>query len=294
MARSNLSANSAPCAAGWETASVSATHDEAGSSLCAYGERREAFRPGYSEAPTSCRDKRGGNPWTLEDLLDYETFITILLGWVTWWNHGHTIARLHRRSPAQAWEADPTPIDTLDPEDLHTYTLERHGRPLTITSKGVRFNDAYYVGDWMQGHANAGELVHLRHEPHHYHRVELYDAHTGLYRGPAFRSNEMTKEEARALERSRRREADHYATKLQRARRNAVVRYAATSTPTPPQRLNRLNASQAAAEIRTHKTRQRDISTEARPELLNRPKPSAAHWTTPKPSVPDSQGEETP
>ncbi|MGW9067998.1 Mu transposase C-terminal domain-containing protein [Streptomyces yangpuensis] len=239
--------------------------------------------PGYTHAPTSIRDKRGRSPWKLDDLVDYQTFITIVLDWIDWWNNEHTIARLHRRTPAQAWAGDLTPIDTLDAETLHTYTLLRSGPPLTITSKGVRFHDSYYIADWMHGHAGAGEQVHLRHAPHHYHRVELYDARTGTYRGPAFRSDEMTDTEARALETSRRREADHYATKLTRARRNARTRYAATSTPAEPQRLNRLSAPQAAGEIRTHETRRPDAAFEARPDLLPRPRPTASHWTKPLP-----------
>ncbi|MFE5973709.1 Mu transposase C-terminal domain-containing protein [Streptomyces sp. NPDC056460] len=242
--------------------------------------------PGYTEAPTSIRDKHGRNPWKLDDLVDYETFITLVLNWIDWWNNDHTIARLHRRTPAQAWTDDLTPIETLDPETLHTYTLQRSGPPLTITSKGIRFNNSYYIADWMHGHAGAGEQVHLRHQPHHYHRVELYDAHTGTYRGPAFRSDEMTDTEARNLDTSRRREANHYATKLTHARRNTRTRYAATSTPTTPQRLNRLSAPQAASEIRTHETRQPDTTTEARPDLLPRPRPTAGHWTTPLPDTP--------
>ncbi|WP_246460628.1 hypothetical protein [Streptomyces himalayensis] len=211
-------------------------------------------------------------------------FVTLVLDWVERWNNDHTIARLHRRTPAQAWEADLTPIETLDPTDLHTYTLEQIDTPLKITSKGVRWQSGYYVGDWMHGHGSAGEMVRLRHELHHYHRVELYDADTLRYRGPAFRSDEMSPRQSRSLDQARRREADHYAAKARRARKNASARYAATSIPAPLQRLNRLTASQAAAELRESEMRERDVSTEARPDILHRPRPSSNRWTPPLPT----------
>ncbi|MGW1901681.1 integrase catalytic domain-containing protein [Streptomyces hirsutus] len=240
--------------------------------------------PGYSHAPASRRDKPGQPLWQLNELLEFETFVQLVLDWVEWWNNDHTVARLNRRTPAQAWADDLTPIDTIDPEALHTYTLLHPGRPLKITSKGVRWKNAYYVGDWMHGHGSAGELVRLRHEANHFHEVHLYDAHTLRYRGPAYRSDEMSPRESQRLERARRREADHYAAKARRARKNAAVRYAATSTAAPPQRLNRLTASQAAAQMRELQTRERDASSEARPDLLHRPQPASTRWTPPLPA----------
>ncbi|MFF3403547.1 Mu transposase C-terminal domain-containing protein [Streptomyces sp. NPDC002659] len=235
--------------------------------------------PGYTHAPASRRDKRGTVTWNLDELLHYEAFVTRVLQWVEWWNHEHPIARLHRRTPAQAWEADLTPIDTVDPIALHTYTLERHGKPLTITSKGVQWKGGYYVGDWMHGHGSAGEQVHLRHEPHHYHQVELYHATTGHYLGPATRANEMTPQQARQLRQAWQREADHFAAKRDKARKNARARYAATSTPAPPRHLNRLTAEEAAAQLRDLQAG--DLAAEARPDLLPRPQPSSGRWTKP-------------
>ncbi|MGW7529818.1 Mu transposase C-terminal domain-containing protein [Streptomyces sp. NPDC054783] len=249
--------------------------------------------PGYAHTPASRRDRRGRPLWALQELLEYETFVTLLLDWIEWWNNEHTIARLHRRTPAQAWQDDLTPIDTLDPEDLHTYTLEHVARPLKITSKGVRWNGAYYVGAWMHGHGSAGERVRLRHEPHHYHRIEIYDADTLTYRGPAFRSDEMSPREARRLERGWQREADHYAAKAARARKNAKPRYAAASSASMPQRLNRLTAGQAAAQLRDLTTREHDTTAEARPDLLNRPRPASTRWTKPLPA-PQTQEQDAP
>ncbi|MGW7521143.1 Mu transposase C-terminal domain-containing protein [Streptomyces sp. NPDC054796] len=240
--------------------------------------------PGYTHTRRSRRDKRGRDLWKLEDLMDYEVFVTRVLEWVEWWNNDHTIARLHRRSPAQAWAQDLTPIKTLSAETLHTYTLEHVDRPLTITSKGVEWNGAYYVGKWMHGHGSAGEMVRLRHEPHHYHRVELYDAHTLTYRGSAVRSDEMNPQEEADYTRAKRREADHYAAKAQQARKNAKTRHAATSTPAPLQPLNRLSASQAADQLRQPRREDHDTHPEARPDLLHRPAPASTRWTKPEPA----------
>ncbi|MEU5314791.1 recombinase [Streptomyces sp. NPDC021562] len=247
--------------------------------------------PGYSHTPRSRRDRRGQPLWKLDELLDYETFVTLLLDWVDWWNNDHTIARLYRRTPAQAWHADLTPIDTLGAEDLHTYTLKDAGPPLKITSKGVRWKSAYYVGDWMHGHGSAGEMVRLRHEPNQFHRVELYDADTLTYRGPAFRSDELSPQQARELRNARRREADHYAAKARRARKNSKPRFIPTTVAQPPQPRNRLTASQAAAQLRELHTYSHDQHSEARPDLLNQPQPSSSRWTQP---LPDPKPQDTP
>jgi len=234
--------------------------------------------PGYTEAPATRRDKGGRVTWHLDELLHYEAFVTTVLNWVDWWNHEHTISRLHKRTPAQAWEADPTLIETIDPSVLHTCTLPRPGKPLTITTKGVQWKNSYYIADWMHGHAGAGVKVHLRHMPHHYHQVELYDADTGRYLGPATRADEMTPQQARELRRAWQREADHYAAKRDKARKNSRARYAATTTPTPPQELNTLTAEQAEQQLRD--LRATDL-TETRPDLLRRPEPDGTKWTKP-------------
>jgi putative transposase len=249
--------------------------------------------PGYAHTPRTRRDRRGQPLWALEELLEYDTFVTLLLDWVDWWNNDHPLARLHRRTPAQAWQADLTPIDTLDPGDLHTYTLQDAGGPLKITSKGVRWKGAYYVGDWMHGHSSAGEMVRLRHEPHHYHCVELYDADTLAHRGPAYRSDEMSPAQARELRNARRREADRYAVKARRARKDAKPRYAATTTAAPPTPLERLTAGQATARLRQLHTPAADLHAEARPDLLNRPRPASTCWTPPLPS-PNSPDKDAP
>ncbi|MFI1035233.1 Mu transposase C-terminal domain-containing protein [Streptomyces sp. NPDC020951] len=240
--------------------------------------------PGYSHAPTSRRDRRGQALWKLEELLQYETLVNLVLDWAEWWNNDHTLARLYRRTPAQAWADDLTPIETITPEALHTYTLKSDGGPLKITSKGIRWKGAYYIGDWMHGHGSAGERVHLRHEPNHFHEVHLYDADTLAYRGPAFRSDEMSQRQARLLEQARARQADHYAAKARKARRNASARYAATSQPGPLQRLNRLTASQATAQLRELQTPDPDPGHQTRPDLLHRPRPTSGRWTAPLPA----------
>ncbi|MGY4907214.1 hypothetical protein ACWD67_34965, partial [Streptomyces sp. 900116325] len=160
-----------------------------------------------------------------------------------------------------------------------------------VTQSCVR-PGAYYVGDWMHGHSNAGEQVHLRHEPHHYHQVELYDADTGRYRGPATRADEMTPQQARTLRRAWQREADHFAAKRNKARKNARARYAATSAPVPPTLLNRLTAQEAAAQLRDLQAG--DLAAEARPDLLPRPKPTSERWTAPKADSPKPPTQEKP
>ncbi|MDG9724933.1 MULTISPECIES: hypothetical protein [unclassified Streptomyces] len=91
----------------------------------------------------------------------------------------------------------------------------------------------------------------------------------------------MSPRQARALHNARRREADRYAAKARRARKNANPRYAATTVAAAPEPLNRLTASQAAAQLRELQTPEVHLHAEARPDLLNRPQPDSARWTKP-------------
>ncbi|MEU9721000.1 transposase [Streptomyces sp. NPDC047976] len=112
-----------------------------------------AALPGYVRQPRPGR--RPGRPKD-EGLLDFEDFTARLLGWVEWWNTCHLPQPLDGKSPLQAWEADPTPVREVSPDELWTFTLEDDGRIRVVSTRGVRFRRRDYVGPWMTGLAGTG------------------------------------------------------------------------------------------------------------------------------------------
>ncbi|MFJ8166738.1 hypothetical protein ACIRBY_38275 [Streptomyces sp. NPDC096136] len=107
-----------------------------------------AALPGYVRQPRPGR--RPSRPKD-EGLLDFEDFTVRLLGWVQWWNTRHLPQPLDGKSPLQAWEADPTPVREVSPEELWTFTLEDDGRVRVVSTRGVRFRRRDYVGPWTLG-----------------------------------------------------------------------------------------------------------------------------------------------
>ncbi|MGJ3558108.1 Mu transposase C-terminal domain-containing protein [Streptomyces sp. INA 01156] len=183
---------------------------------------------------------------------------------------------LEGRTPREAWDADPALIDTVTAEDLHTYTLERHGKPLTINNGGVRWRKRNYIADWM--HGRVGEKVHLRYLPHHDHRVELYDPPTGRHLGAAVMAQQATREQALSLKQARRREADRLRAQLKKAEKNRNERFAAATRPAPPVPLDVMPEEEALEHLRALDGF--DPAAEALPDLIQLPEPDA-EWTLP-------------
>ncbi|MFG3480104.1 Mu transposase C-terminal domain-containing protein [Streptomyces sp. NPDC047980] len=229
--------------------------------------------PGYTHAPTL----RGGKPVDPDQpLLRFDAFVALVRDWVHRWNHEHTVKDLEGRTPAQAWNDDTALIETVSAEDLHTYTLERHGKPLTINNTGVRWKRRDYIADWMHGFA--GEKVTLRYLPDHDHRVELYDPGTGRHLGPAFMTNQATPQQVRDIKRAQRREADRLRAQLKKAEKNRRTRYAAATEPQPPTPLDAMPEEQALEHLRNLDGF--DMHAQALPDIVPLPAP-AEDWTTP-------------
>ncbi|MCC3773034.1 DDE-type integrase/transposase/recombinase, partial [Streptomyces sp. UNOC14_S4] len=223
-----------------------------------------AGMPGYTEAPTLL----GGKPVDpSQPLIHFEAFVAKVREWVHQWNH-HPIKDLGNQTPVQAWENDPTPLFDANPDDLHTYTLERHGKPLTINNSGVRWRNRDYINGWM--HGRAGEKVVLRYLPHHDHRVELYTPDTHRHLGSAFMAEQATPAQIRDLKRAQRREADRLRAQLKKAEKNRRIRFAAATEPAPPQPLTAMTETEALDQLRDL-GRPFDLSAEALPDFLPLP-----------------------
>ncbi|MBT2545715.1 transposase [Streptomyces sp. ISL-44] len=229
-----------------------------------------AALPGYVRQPRPGR--RRSRPKD-EVLLGFEDFTGRLLDWVEWWNTSHHPEPLRGRSPLEVWEADPTPVREVSPEELWTFTLEDDGRVRVISTRGVRFRRRDYVGPWMTGLAGTG--IRVRFMPHHDHRIEVFDATTGRYLGPATVADEASPEQISAVRTARAVRSRRLRKDLGAAQRE---RYAAVTRPGKPERLGAVSAAEAGAELAA--ADRVDLSQLALPDLIP-PAAPPSDWRTP-------------
>ncbi|MFF0746393.1 Mu transposase C-terminal domain-containing protein [Streptomyces sp. NPDC004111] len=203
--------------------------------------------PGYVRAPRSSM-RKPSPPTTTDNLLTFEDFVSHVRNWVHFWNYEHRIRALGNRTPAEAWREDLTPIYDIPSDVLHTYTLELAGKLFTINGSGVQWGNRRYVATWMSG--RRGAKVRLRHMPHHYHQVHLYEAVTGAYLGPADLQNGATLEQKRAIVHSRRQAAEKLRQALKRANKSKNERFSPGTATEASLPLSPQTDEQAEAELR--------------------------------------------
>ena len=210
--------------------------------------------------------------------LTFEAFVAATLSWVSWWNHEHLIAELGDRTPAQAWSADPTPVEDVPAEQLWYFTLEDDGRERKITTKGVSWGGRgrSYVADWMTG--RVGTKVRVRYMPHHDHQIEVFDAATGAHLGPAVLADQAPAATVAAVLSARAQQRSQLRADLRAAEKLRRQRYAATSTPGPARPLGTITSTEAAAELGG--TRTRTVERSARPDLVP-PRAAPPGWSAP-------------
>ncbi|WP_443058246.1 transposase [Streptomyces sp. NBC_00820] len=240
---------------------------------------RFASLPRYTHAP-STRLRPGARSQHIDEAqpLPFAEFVRLLLEWVTWWNTEHTSQALQGRTPLEAWRADPTPIEDVDRELLRRYTLADDGRLRTLTASGVRWAGRYYVGEWMHGGAEVGTKVRIRFIPHHDHEIEVFDASSNRYLGPAHPSDEATPAQRRAHRRSKDAEKRRLARALAAASEHTNNRYAAVTEAEVPKQLGTLSAAEAERQLaRAHLN---DAAELALPDLIP-PAAPPEDWATP-------------
>jgi len=238
-----------------------------------------ASLPRYTHAP-SLRLRPGARSKHVDEAaaLPFAEFVRLLLEWITQWNTEHTSQALGGLTPLEAWRADPTPIEDVDRELLHRFTLADDGRMRTLTASGVRFNSRYYVGEWMHGEAEVGCKVRVRFIPHHDHEIEVFEAASGKYLGPAHPSDAATDEQRRAHRRRKAAEKRRLARAMSTAAAQTRTRYAAVTGAELPRQLGAL--SEAEVERAADQERLNGAAELALPDLI----PPAAppdDWATP-------------
>lgn len=181
------------------------------------------------------------------------------------------------RTPLQAWTEDPTPIEEVPEHDLALFTLEDDGKARMITSKGVSFHGTLYVGEGMVG--RTGDRVRVRWMPNHPEVIEVFDAATGEYLGPAHPDDQATPEQIKQLIQARAGKARRLRQDLTAAERQRRLRYAATTTASPPQVLGSVSALEAETELAVAGAI--DADAPATPDLFARRRP-APGWVMPR------------
>ncbi|MER7805106.1 Mu transposase C-terminal domain-containing protein [Streptomyces parvulus] len=177
--------------------------------------------------------------YRLDELLTMEQFTRLLHRWVTWWNDEHPIAALHRRTPAQAWDADATVLRDVPDDALYLFTLETQQRTYRLHGDGIHFKGGIYIPPAsLNGHV--GEHFTVRYRPHHLDRIELCHPRTNRYLGHALLSTATdpdATERRKEIHRTRRRKAAEL-KRLAKTLEKSRLRYAAITEPGTPKRLD--------------------------------------------------------
>ncbi|MEU8975635.1 Mu transposase C-terminal domain-containing protein [Streptomyces monashensis] len=246
--------------------------------------------PGYTHCPEP-DTVAPPTPPPVEDLLTFEEFTDRVRKFVHERNHQHRIRSLGNRTPLQAWKADRTVIHDPPPGALRR-SLPLVRRTFTITNTGIRWTGRAYLETWMRDHI--GTRVRLRHLPGHFDTVEAYDADTDHYLGIARWTNAAGPSLIRRVKQANRDDAARLKEALKKrpviiAERLAAERFAATTTPAPPQPLNTLTTEQARRQLQhSHAPDPRDTPTE------NLPEPSPSWTNTRRPQLPPAHNENLP
>ena len=230
--------------------------------------------PRFTE-PAKLANNKGADP--AAPPMRFEAYVAEVLAWIKVWNTENAMPALGGRTPLQAWSEDPTPIEDVPEQDLVMFTLEDDGKTRMITTKGVSFHGTLYAGECMQG--RVGDRVRVRWMPNHPEIVEIFDATTGVYLGPAHPDDAASPEQVKQLIQSRARKAKQLRQDLNAAERARRVRYAATTTAEPPKTLG--SVEKLAAETELGASDQAATAAEALPDLFA-PGPPAPGWVTPR------------
>ncbi|MFJ8313126.1 MULTISPECIES: Mu transposase C-terminal domain-containing protein [unclassified Streptomyces] len=232
--------------------------------------------PRYTHAPTATPRRRTGDIGPPCEPLPFTAFTALLLEWVDTWNTGHLSQPLDGRTPLEAWEADPTPVEDVDPGLLWAFTLEDDGRIRTLNASGIRWGNRYYVAPWMNGMDRT--RVRVRWIPHHDHEIEVFDAATHRHLGTAHLADQATKAQRVELRRAKDTERRVLARALRKADTLRRQRYEAVTEAKQPEQLGALTTAEAGRELT--RSYGADLAARALPDLVP-PREPPPGWARP-------------
>ncbi|MET9226007.1 transposase family protein [Lentzea sp. NPDC003310] len=119
-------------------------------------------------------------------------FIALFARFAVAYNQQHPHPELDGLTPLQSWQADPSPLSTVDEALLRDLLLQRRDSVM-VTSKGIRFENLHYLVPDLQVQGMVGERVQIRYAPHDRRFVEVYQ--DGRHLGTAYPAQALTPEQ---------------------------------------------------------------------------------------------------
>lgn len=198
--------------------------------------------PRYTDGPKQVNGKPfdpGAPP------LRFEAFVAEVMDFIRDWNARWPKQSLDKRTPAQVWEEDASPIVDVPDRHLVLFTMEDQGTRV-IGTRGVQFKNLHYVGPCLNGRAGS---VRVRWMPNHPELIELFDADTLEYLGRAEPSDDASPDLQQDVIAKHKHDAKQLREDLNAAKRRSRVKWAAATTAAPPQTLGLVSETQARTEL---------------------------------------------
>lgn len=144
-----------------------------------------------------------------------DTLVGRVRDWVAWYNTAHAHSALGGRSPAQVWEADPTPLARISAERLRHLLLAEEER--VVGKDGIRWERMSYLAPELLG--RRGERVQIRYMPHDNRSIEVYTG--GEHLCTAYPQAHLTPEQVQALRTAEKEETRRLAAAQRRSARRS-------------------------------------------------------------------------
>jgi putative transposase len=179
-------------------------------------------------------------------LLPLEVLVELFAQFVEKFNTKRPHQALTGLTPAERWNTDPTPIQTVSGERLRHLLLASATR--VVSKRGIRFAGRTYNCAELCGYV--GEQVEVRYMPNHDHAIEVFmrDQHIGT----AILVDYLTKSDAKRLLQHRTDEARWLAREQRGAAKRRRIVYAAMTAPGPITPVTALSEEATAAERSRH------------------------------------------
>jgi putative transposase len=153
--------------------------------------------------------------------LTLEAFVSALLDYCEHYNQERPHAGLEGRTPAEAWDADATPIRKAEEADLQRFLL-KEDHPKKVSTRGIYREGRWYTAAVLE--PLIGKTVEVRFVPHDPRQVWIYRDAKLVCRARSHR--ELTPEEREAILRGNEAAARVAAVHARRAKKRARRRYA--------------------------------------------------------------------
>lgn len=182
--------------------------------------------------------------------LGIDDLVARVRDWVGWYNTAHQHTALNGRTPAQAWEGDPTPLARIDADQLRHLLLA--GQERIVGKSGIRFGGLDYLAPELQG--RRGERVQIRYLPHDNRTLEVYSGDEHLC--TAHPQAHLSPEQVAAFRDAHKAEARRLAAERRRTTRRARTELA-PMTGSAPATESRLLPAAAEDELAARRTQRR-------------------------------------